>query len=282
MRIRVSAFVIFLFPVLFNSAAALERTRLGLVEQDESTLSTGLEYEQGDYGTPYTTSVWRLPFNYNWRHGDFSFFASLPLLYAESDGLITVSNKTSHRHGGPMSGSMPGSMPGSTIASTGETASGIGDIRLAGSYFFPADYRNELVYRVTGIVKFGTASSSEGLGTGENDFALEGGAVKYIDEYIVSATLGYEINGDSDIYNYNDVFYGGVGVTKLLSGNRQAGVTLSASEAVTPVGEKPLLVTGFYRQPVSGRARYLSFFAGTGLSDGSPDIILGMDILFGL
>jgi hypothetical protein len=278
MRIGIPALAMLMSPLVFNSAGALERTRLGLDEQDESSLSTGLEYERGDYGTPDSTDVWRIPIDYTWRHGDFSLFAELPLLYANSDGQIVVGNKTSHRRGGPMTGPMSGS----TTTSTGESASGIGDIRLAGTYRFPADYRRDLVYRVTGIVKFGTASSSDGLGTGEDDFALEGGAVKHLDEYILSATFGYEFNGDSNTYDYNDVLYGSVGGTKWLSGNRQAGMTLSASEAVTPGGDEPVAITGFYRQPVSGRARYLSFYASKGLTDGSPDIMLGLQVLFSL
>jgi hypothetical protein len=264
---RTVAFVMLLPTLLLSQGAgALERTRLELIERDESSLTGGLEYERGDYETPDTTSVWRIPLEYAWRRGDISLGVAVPLLYAESDGTITVSSKTSRRR--------RGAVPATSTVSGSESASGIGDIQVSGSYHLPADYRRELAYRLTGIVKFGTASSSDGLGTGENDFALEGGAVKQIDEYVLSATLGYEFNGDPDDFDYHDVAYGSIGVAKWLPRKRGAGASLFASEAVIPGADAPLEITAFYRHPVDDR-RDLYLYVTRGLSDASPDILLG-------
>ena len=66
---------------------------------------------------------------------------------------------------------------------------------------------------------------------------------------------------------------------KWLAGNRQAGASLYASEAVTPRGDEPLEITGFYRHPVSS-TRDLYIYATRGLSDASPDILLGARLQF--
>jgi hypothetical protein len=269
-RKRISILVLLVSAGTFQSVVALERTRLGLVQENEFSFLTGLEYQQGDYGTPYTTTLWSIPFNLSYRKENYSFFASLPLLYAQSDGTINVSSKTTMRKK---------NAPPSTTTSGQQSASGIGDVVLSGSYYFMPDYRKEITYRVTGTIKLGTADESDGLGTGENDFFLEGGAVKNIDEYILSGTLGYEISGDSPVYEYNDVFYGNLGLTKQLEKNQQMGASLYFSQALTDNTSAPLEISFFYRRPVSkGRDIYL--YVSKGLSDGSPDIAAGGSMQF--
>ncbi|MCO6413959.1 MAG: transporter, partial [Thiogranum sp.] len=263
---RTAAVAVLTAPLLLQSAGALERAvRLDALETQESWLATGLEYERGDYESPDTTSVWRVPVQFGWRRGDVSITAAVPFLYAQSDGAITVSTATTGKRRG--NNAQPATQTGS------ESASGIGDIELAASYHLPADYRRELAYRMTGIVKLGTASSSDGLGTGENDFALEGGAVRGFDEFLVSAALGYEFNGDADNIDYDDVFYGSLGGAMQLRGKRRAGATLYASESVISGADDPLEITLFYQQPVSA-TRDLYLYLVRGLSDASPDILL--------
>ena len=268
MNKRISILLLFVSGVSFQSAHALERTRLGLVQADEFSLLTGLEYEQGDYGTPDTTTLWRIPINLSYRKDNFSLFASLPLLYASSDGTIVVNPKMS----------MPKKQPPPTTTG-GQTASGIGDILLSGSYYFMPDYRQEITYRITGSLKLGTADESKGLGTGENDFFFEGGAVKNIDEYILSATLGYEISGDSPVFEYNDVFYGNLGLTRQLARQKQIGGSLYFSQALTDVASAPLELSIFYRQPVAKKQDLYLYFT-KGLSSGSPDFATGGIVQF--
>ncbi len=262
--------ILFLVVGMFQTASALERTRLGLVKEGEFSLLTGLEYQEGDYGAPESTSLLRIPLSITYRKTNFSLFASMPLLFASSDGDIITSNKTSR----PKMTEVP-----SSSGKGQQTASGIGDLVLSGSYFFPTDFRNETSYRLTASLKLGTADASEGLGTGEDDYSIEGGAAKTIDEYILSGTLGYEFNGDSPIFNYNDVFYGTVGLTKQLAMNKQIGSLLYFSQALTDDSEEPLELSIFYSQPVA-KTRSVYFYLSKGLSNGSPDFSLGGTIQF--
>ena len=166
-----------------------------------------------------------------------------------------------------------------STASNRQTESGIGDILLSGSYYLTPDYRNEITYRLTGIAKLGTADETKGLGTGENDFSIEGGITKDIDEYILAGTLGYEFVGDPPGFNYDNVIYGELGLTKQLSKNRKIGTFLYYSQADSSISEEPLEVSFFYRQPILNNRDVYIYFS-KGLSDGSPDFSLGGSIQF--
>jgi len=267
---RTVILILFVLSGVFQAAEALERTRLGLVQEGEFSLLTGLEYSEADYGTPDTTSLWRVPINLTYRKTNFSLFASMPLLFASSEGDIIVSNKTS----------MPSKMLSPSMTDSGRnTALGIGDITLSGSYYFTPDVRKELSYRLTGGVKIATADVKKGFGTGEDVVFVESGAVKNLDEYILSGTLGYEKNGDSPDFDYNNVFYGTVGLTMQMSNNKQVGSYLFVSEALTDTAEAPLELSVFYSQPTA-RDRNIYLYFSKGFSDGSPDFTLGANIQF--
>ena len=274
MNKRASILILFMSVGMFQTATALEPTRLGRVEEGKFSFSTGLDYQEGDYGSPDSTSLWRVPFSISYREEKFSASASMPLLYAASDGAINVSNR------GSMSGAGGSGTGGSaTGKSEQQTVSGIGDIVLSGSYHFTPDFRNAINYRLTGIIKLGTADENKGLGTGENDIALEGGVKKSIDEYTLSGTLGYEIIGDSAIFDYDNVFYGQLGLSKQLAKNRGLGASLYYAQASSDNTEAPLELSFFYRKPVS-KNRDIYFFFSKGLSDGSPDFSVGGSIQF--
>lgn len=260
--------ILFTLIGLSLAAEAVERTRLGLVEEGEFSLLTGLEYSEADYGTADTTALWRIPISLTYRKTNISLFASMPLLFASSDGDIIVSNKTS----------MPSKMV-STSAKGQNTEVGVGDIILAASYYFTPDVRKELSYRLTGGVKIGVADEDKGFGTGEDDVYLEGGAVKNLDEYILSGTLGYEMNGDSSDYVYNDVFYGTLGLTRQLAMNKQVGTYLYFSEALSETADAPLELSVFYSTPTA-KTRSVYLYLSKGFSDASPDFALGGNVQF--
>ena len=270
MKKHVSILILFVAVGMSQTATALERTRLGLVKEGEFSLLTGLDYQEGDYGSPDSTSLWRVPVSISYRKKRFGVFASVPFLYAESDGDIITTSKTSMGKK---------TVPSSSVVTEKQTESGIGDIVLSGSYYFMPDYRNEINYRLTGIIKLGTADENKGFGTGENDFSFEGGITKNIDEYVLAGTLGYEINGDPPGFNLDDVFYGQLGLTKQLAKNRKIGTSLFYSQASSDNTDAPLELSFFYRQPVS-QDRDAYFYFSRGLSDGSPDFSLGGRIQF--
>ena len=265
MKKLVHIVILFILSGTIQIVSALERDRLGLVKEGEFSLLTGLEYEEGDYGTPDTTSLWRIPFSASYRKTNFSFFASVPLLFASSDGNIVINSKTT--------------MPKMTTLSDtsgprNNIVTGIGDAVLSGSYYFTPGYRKQTEFRLTAIYKLAIADVDKGFGTGEDDVSFEAGAAKNIDEFTISGTLGYEISGDSPDFTYNDVFYGTLGLTKQLPGYSQIGSYLFFSQALTDTTDDPLELSVFYRQPVA-KTRSIYLFLSKGFSNGSPDFSMG-------
>lgn len=268
MNKRTSILILFILFGTFQTADALERDRLGLVKEGELSLLTGADYRQGDYGTSDSTSLLSIPFSVTYRKTNFSFFASIPLLFASSDGDIIVNSKTNNpRQSTP------------TTRSSNNTETGIGDTVLSGSFYYTPDYHQESEYRLTAIYKLATADEDKGFGTGEDDYAFEAGVAKNIDEYILSGTLGYEINGNSPDFAYNNVYYGAAGLTKNLPEYTQIGGYLSFSQALTDSSDAPLELSIFYSKPVA-KNRNLYLFASKGFSDGSPDFAIGANIQF--
>lgn len=267
---RISILILFIVLGTFQTADALERDRLGLVKEGEFSLLTGMKYQEGDYGTPDSTSLLSIPLSVTYRKTNFSFFASIPLLFASSEGDIVINSKTTM----PKMTSSP-----TTSGSSKNTATGIGDTLLSGSYYFAPEFRKETEYRLTAVYKLATADEDKGFGTGEDDISFEAGITKSMDEYALSGTLGYEINGDSSDFNYYDVFYGTVGLTKQLPAYSQVGTYLYFSQALTETTDAPLELSIFYSQPIA-KKRSVYLFLSKGISDSSPDFSLGGNIQF--
>lgn len=253
--------LVWINPLQF--AHAVERDRPVLLTAGELSFLTGLEYQQADYGTTDSTDLWRIPLGLGYRIESFSFFASMPLQFAGSDGSIIVTHETSRNF----------------MRAGQNSVSGIGDLTLSGTFYFTPDARNSASYRLTGGVKFGTADADKGLGTGEDDFFIELGANKNIDSYMLSAMLGHEINGDTTDFNYDDVLYGTVGLAKWTKMNSQLGSYLYYSQSQVSGLKAPLELNVFYSQFIA-KNRSVYYFASKGLSDGSPDFSLGGNIQF--
>lgn len=261
---------LFILIEISAPAHALERTRPLLFTDGELSWLTGLEYQQADYGTTDSTGLWRIPLGVGYRLNSFSFFASMPLLFASSDGIVHVTNKTSSSTSTNLS---------PTSRSGKNNVSGIGDVTLSGTFYLTPDFHRAISYHLTAAVKLGTADENQGLGTGENDFFLEGGVQKNIDGFVLAATLGYEISGDAPDFEYENALYGTVSFAIPMSMKRQLGASLFFSQAQLQGTEAPLELTVFYQQAVN-KSYSVYYFIANGLSDGSPDYSLGGNVQF--
>ena len=243
---------------LLSNSFALETSKVGIKEPEGYSLTLGLEYESGDYGTSDTTDLWTLPIGFDYVKGPISAGVNTSYMSAESTGAITTSR-------------MGGRVSSSTSVSS---ASGIGDINLYASYELPEAKGSTVTYHATARIKLGTADADSGLGTGENDYALEGGLYTLYKEVIVFANVGYQVSGDSATINYNNVWYGSGGATYPMGNGRDAGAMLYLSQTVTPGYDAPADITLFLSQELD-KKRDLYFYLSFGLSDGSPDFGAG-------
>jgi len=249
--------------VLAGKASSAERRNYGLTELTGYSLTTGLEYESGDYGTSSKTDVWRVPIGLGYLKGPWSAGINTSFLSASSTGAIIISGRM-----GRMS-----SISGAKVSS----ASGIGDVNMYASYQLPQTKGSKVTYHVTGRIKFGTADENKGLGTGENDYAVEGGFLTSYQKVFVFGNLGYQISGDSATVNYDDVFYLNAGATYPIQPYRSIGAKLDISQAATPGFDDPATLTLYLNQGLD-KQRSLFFYVLLGLSNGSPDSGVGVDL----
>jgi len=251
---------------LVVTSQAVERSDIGLSGTEGLSLTVGLEYESGDYGTPYTTDVWRVPVGIDYVQGRLSAGVSTAYLNAKSTGTVTVSSSGSRMN-----------RIATTSSTTVSSASGLGDVDMYASYRLPSANETEISYHVTGRIKLGTADKDKGLGTGENDYALEAGLITKFAELYLYGNLGYQIVGDSATVNYDNVWYANAGATYPLANQRSVGAMLEMSQAATPGFAAPVQATLFYNVGLA-QQRELYFYVLLGLSNGSPDSGVGVNL----
>ena len=144
---------------------------------------------------------------------------TLPYVVVEGTGNVVAS------------GSMQG-MQRTTMSTTSQTESGLGDIELSASHVIAQDAG----WRVGlgGLIKLGTADEQDNLSTGEDDVSIQLEAEKTSDNNTIFGTAGYKMLGDPPGIDYDNVFYGSVGVSRRLNASLAAGVELYAQQAPLP------------------------------------------------
>jgi hypothetical protein len=261
---RIKTSIIFLGCFLYaTSVFALVPTKSDTLLTEGITYSVGLEFDSGDYGTGDTTDTWRIPVGLNYSNGTYFAGATISYIDAESTGAVIISSKTRMR---------------TITVSPDSNVSGMGDLRLYAGYNFPSSGPEN--FYVSALVKLGTADENKGLGTGEDDYSLEGGMSTKMDKYKIFGSLGYQITGDSATIDYDNVFYADAGIADQRQDGRQLGIMLEFASAATPGFDDALELTGFMDAMLSNKRR-LHLFVSLGLSNGSPDYGLGVNYYFG-
>ncbi len=223
------------------------------------TLGVTPAYYVGDYGTTATTKIYYLPVWAKYKNGNLSLKVTVPYIAVESAGALVSG------------GSVIAGGAGKTVTRN----SGLGDIWTEAKYRFRGAGAAPDVSPYLKI-KLGTASRTNRLGTGKNDF--EPGVAL---DWVVGRTLfpflqfGYRMVGSPTGYNLRDVatYEGGLTyqvveknfVTAMFSGHQatQAGFANTADL---------LVAWNYYVSPGSGFQVYVD----KGLSNGSPNYGVGV------
>ena len=121
------------------------------------TGSTGFDYSTGDYGQSSNTNIFAIPAIAQWEIDHWTL--KLIATYLHVSGPSNV-----------VSGLGAVLPPGQTA---NLSRSGFGDLVTSATYNAYSDAASGLSVDVTGKIKFGTASRSKGLGTGENDLGFQ-------------------------------------------------------------------------------------------------------------
>lgn len=220
-------------------------------------VSVGTDYSSGDYGTTPDTKILAVPVGVKLQQGNFYLRGSLPWLRVD----------------GPAIPGDGGALPG---AGTTGRRSGIGDLSLAAGYSLPLG--ESTFFDVIGKVKLPTASEAKGLGTGTTDFTAEGELTQVFGQTSVSLRGGRRMNGSNAAFPLNDVWQAGGGIYHA-AGPVTLGLDYDWREGALLTAPDRSEVTGSIGYKLTQKVR-LQGYAYTGLSDGSPNLGGGLQLLY--
>lgn len=250
------------------------------VEAGEFSFGTGAEYTEGDYGTGSDNSALYVPFTLGYSADVYSWSITVPYLRVTGTGEVVYgrtgvrapSTTTSSGTGG---GGGPGG--GSTTTTTTtvaeeSTETGIGDVTLSATYRLLDGVEQKPNLAMTAKVKFATADENKNLGTGENDYSLqiEAGLGS------VYGYLGYLLIGDTATTDYDDIFFGAVGVSGPVANWTLGGEYYAEQEVLADVDPVSKVTLSAGRE--LGKDNWLDIYLIKGFTDSTVDWGAGVGI----
>ena len=158
------------------------------------------------------------------------------------------------------------------------TRSGLGDIVTAFSYNLINHAPTGIAFDITARLKIPTASSSQRLGTGQVDYAVQGDLYKTIAKFTLSATFGYRILGNPSNITFHNVFYGAAGAGYRLSDTITLGASYNMGQSPVRLQDSRDL-TVYLSQRVSDHFR-LNIYGLKGFAERSPDWGGGLNLRY--
>ena len=206
--------VVFVFLLILTFTASAETGAF--------SFTTGVDYSTGKYGQADTTDITCVPFTTKYEQDKLTLKLTVPWIQIVGTGTVT---------GGSNNTIVLGKR--NTVRTR---ESGLGDIIGGATYSVVESVANKFVLDVTGKVKFGTASASRGLGTGENDYTLETDAYKTFEQATLFASLGYRVMGEPAHFKLNNVWFGSLGAAYKFDADNSAGAYVDLRQATSDSG----------------------------------------------
>lgn len=227
-------------------------------------LSSGIEYQQGSYGLNANVDLLSAPTTLTVRHGKLTLAASLPYVRLSAPANVVT--------GGGVLG-VPIIVP-PTISTERRTRSGIGDLRLTGSYTLSTA---PVGLSLSAQVKLPTASVAKGIGTGKTDVAIGGELFKQVGRVTPYLDLAYTMPGSPAGYRLDDSLSGQAGAAVQLGRRVRGHLGYAYAQAISPaLGDQQSLAAGI--NVGVARNATLAMYGSAGLSQGAPDIVAGLQI----
>jgi hypothetical protein len=181
------------------------------------SLETGMDYNTGKYGGTLATDILYVPFTGKYQSREWTLKVTVP--YLRITGPSNVVNGV-----------------GQTVATSTTTRtsrSGLGDVIVGATHNVYSGGAKGVMVNLTGKVKFGTADSSKGLGTGKNDYSLESSIYQAFGDLTAFGTLGYKVYGSPATYRLRNIFYGSFGGSFKYDQATNAGAMIILGQKVT-------------------------------------------------
>jgi len=236
-------------------------------------LTAGVDYSSGDYGQTDDTQMLYLPFTLKYESLPWGLQLTVPWLSIAGSGTVVGGID-----GGIVIGGH-GAIGGHGKRQRQTTESGLGDVVAGVSFALDTLWGFGPLVDLTAKTKFATADETRGLGTGENDYSLQVDIANSYGRFTPFGTLGYKFMGDPPDFDLNDVLFASAGVDywfhPALSGGVSFDFRESSSLASTDAEELLTYLNWKFtdRWSVNG-------YGVLGLSDGSPDSAIGVQLTY--
>lgn len=226
------------------------------------TMSTGLDFTTGDYGSNTKTDTWYVPLGVKFEFEPIILKVTVPYLIIDGDGSVV---------GGGDGGVITGSGLFNGIND------GLGDVILSGSYVYFPDASWLPVTELTGKVKFPTGDEDKDLGTGEFDYTIQLDVSKAFGRVTPLGTVGYRFMGDPPGLDLNDFLFASGGLSLRLGEGVSVGAIYDWRDNSSPQTKDKHEAVGFASFDLSER---LSFnpYGVVGLSKYASDWGLGFQV----
>jgi hypothetical protein len=253
--------------VLLMSLALLS---MPTVEADKWVYGAAYQFETGNYSQPQDTDIVTVPVYLNYYTDSWGFGIEIPYVSVSgSSEIIPSSSGQSTGHGKQRS---------STGTSTSSyTREGIGDVTIFVSYALPSDDTQNIFYEISAAVKLATADESENLGTGENDYSVKLNISSQIDNWSPALNIGYQITGDNDSTELNNVFFYSLGSRYQWTDTSSISMNYNFKQALSNDSDDSSSI-GFNYIRMLNRYYDLGFGLTAGL--GEDDADYGLSIFF--
>ncbi len=208
------------------SSFALVPVQAGAAAEGQFSLETGMDYNTGKYGATQATDILYVPVTGRYQGKEWTLKLTVPYLQITGPANVVVINGAG--------------LTGVATTNTRSTRAGLGDVLVAASHNVYNGGPSGVVANLTGKIKFGTASSSKGLGTGKNDYTLQSDLYQVVGKITFFGTLGYRVYGSPATYSLNNVFFGALGGSYKFGPMTSGGVMLNGGQKVTATGSSRL------------------------------------------
>jgi hypothetical protein len=194
-------------------------------EGKKISLESGMDFNTGRYGGSQSTGIFYVPVTGKYQGDTWTLKLTVPYLQITGPGdVISVLNGV---------GPTASAANGATV-----TRSGLGDVIATATHNTYVSRSSEFLVKLTGKVKFGTASRANGLGTGENDYAFQSELYRITGRLTTFGTLGFKVYGSpaGTAYRLNNGFFGSLGSSYKFRKDASGGLMLNLGQKITTAG----------------------------------------------
>lgn len=228
-------------------------------------LSTGIEYQDGTFGTAQKVETTSIPTNLRVATGRFQFTATLPYLRIDAPANVVGG-------GGGLFG-LPIIVDPSQPA-TRVRREGLGDLRLGASYLVPL---SGVGLTLMGQVKLPTASQRKKLGTGKSDYMMGAELAKSFGRVTPFADLSYTIAGDPQGFDLRNAISARAGVSGQIAAGLRGHISYDYAQSLSRLAPDQEQISTGINAGLTNRLS-LGLYGSAGLTQGAPDLGAGLQL----